>query len=69
VPRLIEIGLALLKGDTVPPYNYVEHRAVTADRAKSMLAAQSATADAGAGVEQKTTAAKTATKRAHQAAD
>jgi ribose transport system substrate-binding protein len=41
-PRLIEIGLALLKGETVAPYNYVEHRAVTADRAKAMLAAQSA---------------------------
>jgi ribose transport system substrate-binding protein len=32
-PKLIEIGLALLRGETVPPYNYVEHRAVTADRA------------------------------------
>jgi hypothetical protein len=25
--------LALLRGETVPPYNYVEHRAITADRA------------------------------------
>jgi ribose transport system substrate-binding protein len=41
-PRLIEIGLALLKGEMVAPYNYVEHRAVTADRAKAMLEAQSA---------------------------
>jgi len=32
-PRLIDIGLALLRGETVPPYNYVEHRAITADRA------------------------------------
>jgi ribose transport system substrate-binding protein len=41
-PRLIEIGLALLKGETVAPYNYVEHRAVTADRAQAMLDSQSA---------------------------
>jgi ribose transport system substrate-binding protein len=39
-PRLVEIGLALLKGETVAPYNYVEVRAITADRAKSMLALQ-----------------------------
>jgi ribose transport system substrate-binding protein len=30
-PRLIELGLALLRGETVPPYNYVAHRAVKAD--------------------------------------
>jgi ribose transport system substrate-binding protein len=42
-PRLIELGLALLKGETVAPYNYVEHRAVTVERAKAMLDAQSAT--------------------------
>jgi ribose transport system substrate-binding protein len=35
-PRLIDIGLALLRGETVPPYNYVEHRAITADRAWMM---------------------------------
>ncbi|HVH89034.1 MAG TPA: substrate-binding domain-containing protein [Terriglobales bacterium] len=29
-PRLIHIGLALLNGQTVPPYNYVEHKLVTA---------------------------------------
>lgn len=28
-PRLIQIGLALLKGESVPPYNYVEHRMVS----------------------------------------
>lgn len=28
-PRLMQLGLALLKGQTVPPYNYVEHRVVT----------------------------------------
>ena len=32
-PRLIELGLALLRGETVTPYNYVSHRAITADRA------------------------------------
>ena len=31
-PRLIELGLALLRGETVAPYNYVGHRAITADR-------------------------------------
>jgi len=28
-PMLIQLGLALLRGQTVPPYNYVEHRLVT----------------------------------------
>lgn len=28
-PRLINLGLSLLKGESVPPYNYVEHRLVT----------------------------------------
>ena len=31
-PRLIELGLALLRGETVAPYNYVGHRAITAER-------------------------------------
>jgi ribose transport system substrate-binding protein len=31
-PRLIDLGLALLRGETVAPYNYVEHRTITADR-------------------------------------
>jgi ribose transport system substrate-binding protein len=56
--RLIEIGLALLKGDTVPPYNYVEHRAVTADRAKAMLAAQGTVGDAAAEAARKPKAGK-----------
>jgi ribose transport system substrate-binding protein len=30
-PRLIQLGIALLRGYTVPPYNYVHHRAVTAE--------------------------------------
>jgi ribose transport system substrate-binding protein len=28
-PRLMRLGLALIKNETVPPYNYVEHRLVT----------------------------------------
>ncbi len=28
-PRLIQLGIALLRGYTVPPYNYVRHRAIT----------------------------------------
>ena len=28
-PSLINLGLALLRGQTVPPYNYVDHRLVT----------------------------------------
>lgn len=28
-PRLIQIGIALLRGFAVPPYNYVQHRAMT----------------------------------------
>jgi ribose transport system substrate-binding protein len=31
-PRLIELALALLRGETVAPYNYVEHIAMTAER-------------------------------------
>jgi ribose transport system substrate-binding protein len=44
-PRLIEIGLALLRGETVPPYNYVEHRAITADRAFAYQAKAAELAD------------------------
>lgn len=29
-PRLIQLGIALLRGHIVPPYNYVQHRVVTA---------------------------------------
>ena len=29
-PRLMQLGLAILSGQRVPPYNYVEHRLVTA---------------------------------------
>jgi ribose transport system substrate-binding protein len=30
--RIVELGLALLRGEKVAPYNYVDHRLVTADR-------------------------------------
>jgi ribose transport system substrate-binding protein len=36
-PKLIDLGLALLRGETVPPYNYVEHRVVTPDLAARFL--------------------------------
>ena len=28
-PRLIELGMALIRGNSVPPYNYVEHKMVS----------------------------------------
>ena len=30
-PRLIQLGIALLRGHIVPPYNYVRHHVVTAE--------------------------------------
>ena len=30
-PRLIQLGIAILRGYSVPPYNYVRHKAVTAE--------------------------------------
>ena len=30
-PRLIQLGISILRGYTVPPYNYVHHRAVTSE--------------------------------------
>jgi ribose transport system substrate-binding protein len=29
-PRLIQLGVAILRGHAVPPYNYVHHKAITA---------------------------------------
>jgi ribose transport system substrate-binding protein len=34
-PRLIQLGIAILRGYAVPPYNYVHHRAVSAESVKS----------------------------------
>ena len=28
-PRLVELGMALIRGNSVPPYNYVEHKMVS----------------------------------------
>jgi ribose transport system substrate-binding protein len=38
-PSLMSLGLALLRGQTVPPYNYVSHRLVT----RAMLADEQGT--------------------------
>ena len=38
-PRLIHLGLALLSGQRVAPYNYVEHKLVTAASAREALRA------------------------------
>jgi hypothetical protein len=40
-PKLIDLGLALLRGETVPPYNYVAHRAIRADMVGHYLAVES----------------------------
>jgi ribose transport system substrate-binding protein len=37
-PRLIQLGVALIQGDSVPPYNYVEHKIVS--RHLPLLSAQ-----------------------------
>jgi ribose transport system substrate-binding protein len=42
-PRLIQLGIALLRGNIVPPYNYVQHRGVTPES----LAAEASLAAAG----------------------
>lgn len=41
-PRLIQLGISLLRGFAVPPYNYVQHRAVTPETlaAEAPLATQ-----------------------------
>ena len=38
-PRLIQLGIAILRGYTVPPYNYVHHKAVTPETLGSEEAA------------------------------
>jgi ribose transport system substrate-binding protein len=56
-PRLIQLGISILRGYTVPPYNYVHHRAVTpetlgadekAHNAKHKESAQSVTVEESA---------------------
>ncbi len=41
-PRLIQLGIAILRGYTVPPYNYVHHRAVTPETLGAEESAQDA---------------------------
>lgn len=36
-PNLIHLGLALLRGQTVPPYNYVTHRMVTRESVQEQM--------------------------------
>ncbi len=45
-PRLIQLGIALLRGNIVPPYNYVPHRGVTPES----LAAEASLAATGRAV-------------------
>lgn len=47
-PRLIQLGIALLRGYTVPPYNYARHRAVTPETLGVDVEAESPTATAPA---------------------
>ncbi|MGD0348361.1 MAG: substrate-binding domain-containing protein [Terracidiphilus sp.] len=53
-PRLIQLGIAILRGYTVPPYNYVHHKAVTpetlGDEAKAHNAKREEAALVGQGV-------------------
>jgi len=46
-PRLIQLGIALLRGNIVPPYNYVPHRGVTPES----LAAEGSLAGLGRAVQ------------------
>jgi ribose transport system substrate-binding protein len=44
-PRLIHLGLSILRGDTVAPYNYIAHRLVTPESLKkAKVAGKAATA-------------------------
>ena len=56
--RLIDIGLALLRGETVAPYNYVEHRAITADRAWTLHAKEEGAVEAGKNIKASAPGAK-----------
>ncbi len=35
-PRLIQLGVTLLRGQTVPPYNYVQHKMITTKNVQEM---------------------------------
>ncbi len=50
-PRLIQLGISILRGYTVPPYNYVHHRAVTPETLGAEDKAQSGTVTEMAAVE------------------
>src|SRR5580658_1995706 len=39
-PRLIQLGISILRGYTVPPYNYAHHRVVTPDTLSDMEKSQ-----------------------------
>lgn len=54
-PRLIQLGIAILRGYTVPPYNYAHHRAVTAE---SLKAAPNDAVDSSAEIDVNTPAAE-----------
>ena len=47
-PRLIQLGIALLRGYSVPPYNYVHHRAVTAETLSTSADASAASSSSRA---------------------
>jgi ribose transport system substrate-binding protein len=47
-PRLIQLGISILRGYTVPPYNYVHHRAVTPETMGAEAKAEAAADDAPA---------------------
>ena len=36
-PILIRLGLAILSGQRVPPYNYIEHKLVTAAATRNLV--------------------------------
>ena len=42
-PRLIQLGISLLRGYTVPPYNYVRHRVVTPETLATPIESPAAT--------------------------
>ena len=51
-PRLIQLGIAILRGYAVPPYNYVHHKAVTPETLGDEAKAHKAKREVAALVEQ-----------------